>query len=236
MYLILILSALTLNMSCAQSVEKNRNIKFIRFVNSFKEEIKSNIIDFRKIINNKDPMSKEEVLEFVYHTDDTTKLYCVEFNYSNENEKFRGILGAFLWLPDKCLKINMENYFLIAYNSYECPNRCPNPNDAYDCFVNARYNKSLILCIVDTQYVKKDSMIVYMEDDVDYSIAGLLNPQNGKIFLYKMDNGRKVYMYEINKTTLKFESIRKENLSSDMFYDDLMKVLEKLNWKGFFME
>jgi hypothetical protein len=233
-YLALIFVILTLNTSYAQSIKKNSNTKFINFVNSFKEETNTSIFDFRRIINNKAPMSKEEALEFVYHTDDTTKLYCVEFDYSNETEEFRGILGTFLWLPNKCLRINMEDYFFIAYNSYKCQNKCL--DKLYDCFLNDHYDCFLTLCIVDKGFNLRDSLFVCNDDGYDSFVKGLLNPQNGKVFLNNLENKDKnAYLYIVNKN-LKFELVKKGNISNDTYTDDLMSVLEKLEWKKFFLE
>jgi len=233
---------LTLNMSYAQSVEKNTDTKYIDFIKSFKEETKSNIIDFRRIINIEAPMSKEEAQRFVYHTDDTTKLYCVEFNYSNENEEFRGITGTFLWLPNKCLKINMGDYFFVAYNSYQCVNSCPDPNKLRECFKNKEFNVFLTLCVVDKTFNLRDSMLVCNDDGYDSFVKGCLNPKNGKFFLFythgdlEKPEMNKAYMYEVNKENLKFEIIKEENVSKDMPTDDLIGVIEKLGWKKAFFE
>jgi hypothetical protein len=233
-------------MGCAQSVTKNSDTKFIDFVNSFKEETKSDIIDLRRTIGNEAPVSKEEALEFVYHTADTTKLYCVDFDYSNENEEFRGIIGASLYLPDKCLKIDMEDYFFIAYNSYQCINNidnCPDPNDLRDCFLNEKFKCFLTLCVVDKGFNLRDSMLVCMEDELsNFDIAGLLNPNNSEIFLFYTSMSRekpdmyKACMYEVNKKNLKFEIVKKGYVGKDIYTDDLMKVLEKLGWKESFLE
>jgi hypothetical protein len=232
-YFVLILSVLTLNTSCAQRVGKNTDSDFINFVNSFKEEKKSDIIDFRKIKQNKAPMSKAEALKYVYHTNDTTKLYCVEFDYSNETEEFRGIIGASLWLPNKCLKIDMENYFIIAYNSYHCINNinnCPDPNNLRHCFLNEDFNVFLTLCIVDKEYNLKDSMLVCKDDgELNYFVSGLLNPHNSKIFLSKIENnGNMAYIYIVNKD-FKFECIKESNVS-EASSADFNEILEELGW------
>jgi hypothetical protein len=238
-YLVLILSVLTLNTSCTQSVTRNPDTKFIDFVNSFEEEKTDDVIWFAEIIEKEMPMSKEEALKFVYHTDDTTRLYCVNFDYSNESEEFRGVIGTSLSLPDKCLKIDMGDYFFIAYNSCQCINNiddCPNPNDLRGCFLNGEFNSFLTLCIVDKGFNLRDSMLVCKDSEMDILVTGLLNPKNGKIFLYKDEDGRKVYLHKVNKTSLKFEYIKKENLSRDMSPYDLMKTLEKLGWKESFLK
>jgi hypothetical protein len=233
-FAVLMLNVLTLNMGCAQSVEKNNDTEFIDFVKYFKKESKSDIIDFRKTINVKAPMLKEEALKFVYHTEDTTKLYCLWFDYSNENEEVRGILGANLYLPNRCLKIDMGNYFFIAYNSYQCANSCPDPNNLRDCFLNEEFYVFLTLCVVDKGFNLRDSMIVCKENDYDFFIEGLLNPKNGKFFLHNTYDKHDARIYEVNKKTLEFEVVEKGNVGEETSTNDLIKVLEELGWAELF--
>ena len=231
-YFISILCVLSLNMSCAQGVKKNLDTKFIEFIHSFEEETKA-IFDFRVLIQRNDAMSEEEALLFVYETNDTNRLSCVAFDFSNEDEEFRGIIGVFPRIPKKCLKIDVGNYFLIAYSAYQCTHSCPDPNNLYDCFVNDEQIVFLTLCIVDKGYNLIDSMIVCSNSGYEYDITGLLNANNSKIFLLNTNTKKEALMYAINQN-LQFEIIKKMELSDDIPTDDLNWVLKHLDWETLF--
>jgi hypothetical protein len=234
-YFVLILSALTFNVSFAQSIKKNDDIKYVDFVESFKGGEKSGIIDFRRTIQIKAPMSKDDALKYVYHTGDTTKLYCIEFNYSNENEEFIGIIGSELYLPDKCLKIDMGDYFFIAYNSYQCANSCPDPDKLRECFENENFNVFLTLCIVDKGYNIRDSMLVCNDDGYDSFVKGLLNPSKGKVFLIKNENRKEIAHFYIVGRDLKFKVVKEREIDENISTDNLIGLLEKLGWKESFL-
>jgi hypothetical protein len=157
---------------CAQTATKNQDAKFIDFINSF-EEIKSNeVLNFGKMMyNEKKPMTKDEALSFVYNTKDTTALYCTEISISQETEKVTAIYTS-LYLPNKYFRIEKANYFLIGYSSYKCGNY-------------GWAGRFIHLLIIDKQYNIVDKLLVYEDDGDSSDITGLLNPENGKIFINK---------------------------------------------------
>jgi hypothetical protein len=211
-----------LNIGCAQTIRKNTDTKFVDFVNSFEEEKINNVLKFGKIVQKEKPMTKEEALNFVYHTNDSTRLYCNQYIYSNETEKIFGVSTS-LYLPNKSLKIDMGNYYLIGYSFFECQD----PNKILTVMMN--------LLIMDRNYNIKDSILIYQGNDYDYDITGLLNPRNSKMFLLNSIQTRKCYLYRIDTENLKFEVIRESNIDKTVNTDDLPDVLEILGWKEVFI-
>jgi hypothetical protein len=196
---------------------------YVNYINSFKEDTSSKILFFKKIVDRKNRMTKEEALDFVYNGD-TSRLYCYQASFNMETEKVEGS-SRDLYLPDKCLKINMPEYTLIGYSSY----KCKNPNQPLKFFLN--------LIIVNKKYQLTDSLIVLESTDFDSDISGLLNPKTEKLFLVgylKNRPERQAIIYKINSSNLKFEIIKELNEVSD-YPDDLMKTLEILGWKELFM-
>jgi hypothetical protein len=129
----------------------------------------------------------------------------------------------------------MGNYFFIAYNSYKCINSLPAQNKLRESFLNEDFNIYLTLCIVDKGYNLRNSILVCKDDGYEYDISGVINPRNGKLFLHtSTTDGRKAYIYTVNED-LSFEIIKEEALNIDS-HDDLMKILEMLEWKELFLE
>jgi hypothetical protein len=216
----MILGTLFLNIGCAQTMIKTQKEKFIDFVNSFEKEKSENILKFGKVIQKEKPMTKEEALDFVYHTDDTTVLYCTDAIFSMETEKITGYYES-LYMPDKSLLIDMQHYFLMGYTSFECKD--VNPSN----FTNIQY---LHLFIINKGYEVQDSLMAYRGDAYEAQIKGLLNPQNGKIFVRTND---KSAIYIVDKN-LKFKRERESNKVPR--YDDLNRVLSILGWEEYFLE
>ncbi|MDR1348120.1 MAG: hypothetical protein LBJ63_06815 [Prevotellaceae bacterium] len=220
--LIIILSALILNTGCAQTATKNQDIKFIDFVNSFEEEKSDDVLGFGYLIygryNKRKPMTKDEALSFVYHTEDTTVLYCTVASISQETEKITAIFTS-LYLPDKYFRIEKEKYFLIGYSSYQCGTN------------NGMTKRFIYLLLMDANYSITDKLLVY-EDEGDWNyISGLLNPENGKIFL---SGRKKATMYIIDESSLTFKVKKESNEINDIEYSS--KALENLGWEEYFLE
>jgi hypothetical protein len=206
--------------TCAQNKQEKDgdNERYANFVNSFREDNSIEIKNFRKLSFSKDYIDKIDATQFIYNGD-STKLYCVESYYSDETEE-SGVLGTFLWLPSKSLRINFDKYYLIAYTYYQCQ------DDDYT-YMN--------LDIVDKNYNKKDSMIIYKGDEYDSEILGCFNSNSNKIFLLKTENGKQAFLYSISKD-LHFEIIKESLLPTNTDIDNLMQVLEILEWKEYFLE
>jgi hypothetical protein len=216
--LTIILSMFILNTGCAQTTTKNQDTKFIEFIDSFEEIKNDEVLNFRKIILESKPMTKDEALSVIYQTEDTTVLYCTEESISMDTEEVMAVF-TYLYLPDKCFKIEKENYFLICYSSYKC---------------KYRYNsttKFLHLLIFDRNYNIKDKLIVCDYDWDENIIVGLLNPKNNKIFLIE-DN--KAIMYVINENNLTFKVERESNEIPN--YYDLLRDVKELDWEEYFFE
>jgi hypothetical protein len=218
--LTIILSVFILNIGCAQTSTKNQDSKFIDFINSFDEEKSDEVLIFSKIIQQTKPMAKKEALSFVYKTEDTTALYCIETSISQETEKVMAIFTS-LYLPDKYFRIEKEKYFLICYSSYKC---------------KYRYNlttKFLHFLIIDKNYNITDKLIVCDYDWDESFVVGLLNPNRNKIFLKETKKNRAI-IYAINGNTLTF-NVKKESNEIPHSYD-LLKVIKELGWKEYFFE
>jgi hypothetical protein len=200
-----------------------QNSKFIEFIDSFKEESSGKIIDFAKVVQLNRPMDKEDAINFVYNGD-TSKLYCVQKIINIETEEIEGFSRE-LYLPSKCLRIEFDNCFLIAYSSYFCQN----PNDLLKVALN--------ISIIDDNYAIKENMIVYIGSDYESEITGLLNPKNGKMFLIG-DIQNKGYnqaiIYKLSGSTKTFEKIKEED-NINGATDNLIQLLESLDWKESFM-
>ena len=235
--MLLLLNVLMFNIGFAQTLQ-NSNERFIKFVNSFKEYTNTEIIDFTQIdierLTKKDSittqMTKDETLEFVYKTKDTTKLYCNQYDFSSETEEIFGI-STELYLPYKYIRINMGKYSLIVYSFYDCQY----PDKDFKLFLN--------LCIVDDEFNLRDSIIVYEEGrDRPSHIKGLLNPKNSKLFLINsvlkggLVDMHKLYMYRVNDKTMKFELIKESHLAKGINTSNLINVLEKSGRKELFLE
>jgi hypothetical protein len=231
---IIILSMFILNVGCAQTTKKNQDAKFIDFINSFYEEKSDEILDLEEIKYNmkrRTPMTKDEALSFVYNTEDTTALYCVQEIFNMETEEILGEHTS-LYLPDKYFRIEKENYFLLCYSYYEC---------------NGRYGQitSFIHCsIVDKNYNITDKLLVVNCDYTDEcNIRSLLNPTNSKIFLLhtfatwdKQHETHKAYMYEVDNSTLKFRLIKEDDVKKGVDTGNLRSVLNGLSWQDVFLE
>ena len=207
--------------SCITYNGYSQTLDFKEYINSFKYERTSDIIEFRKISKKGIQMSKEEALAFVYNGD-TAKLYCIQKTINMETEEISHV-KQFIFLPNKCMKIDMGEYFLIAYTSFECFNDL---------------TTSLFLTIIDKTYRIKDNLLVYRGNDYDSDFHGLLNPLNGNIFLYgniTEASNRQAIIYKINDSNMKFEIIALENDAFGSF-DYLIQTLEKLGLKETFMK
>lgn len=190
---------------------------FKKYVDSFNNAKTSSIVEFRDIVNTGVQMSKKEALKFVYFGD-TSKLYCLQKSFNEETEEISDVRRV-IFLPYKCIKFDMGKYFLIAYSSFECYGDVT----------------KLTLSIVTKGYQVKDSLVVYKGNNYDLSLDGLFNPQNGKIFLYKLkkDQNRQALIYEINDKILNFRIVsEKNNVSGNL--DNLNGILEKLGWYEIF--
>lgn len=192
------------NSGCTQPTE------FKKFVDSFKKERTDQILDFGRIVQTSNPMTKREALLYVYQGD-TIKLYCNHKIFSMETEKVEGISRE-LFLPSKCLRLDLGGYYLVAYTSYDCQD----PDKLPTFLLNMR--------IIDKNYKIRDSLIVYKEVE-DWEISGLINPGNGKIFIR---TEQQALIYRVN-SNLKFE-IEKERSNIKSTTDYLEKDLEMLNW------
>jgi hypothetical protein len=217
--IIMVIVALAINSVYAQVIA---DVQFIEYVNSFEKERIDKIINLGVIIQKKNPMTKEEALNFVYHTKDTTKLYCyTKIVQQDPQERWLGI-DTSLYLPSKCLRVDMGDYFFIGHTSYTCQD----PNKMFYVYLH--------LLIVDKNYNITDSMLVCNDNGYDYDITGLLNPQNGKVVTATYANGRYIHVYKVNSGTLKFEIIQQIEVNDKKIsFDYLENGIRKLGLKDF---
>jgi hypothetical protein len=196
---------------------------YINFVKSFREEDAKDILQFSEVVQSTDmPMTKEEALRFVY-SGDTSKLYCQQKIFNMETEVVSGI-STELYLPIKSLKMSMGNYTLIAFSEYSCEN----PDELLKVI--------LTLVLVDNTYQVRDTMVAYLGSDYDIETTGLFNPVKANVLIVNTNQtsvGIEAFVYHINEKTLKFEVI-KENLDVNGTSDNLVDLVERLGWEGFF--
>lgn len=192
------------------------------YVDSFNKNSGQEIISFGKLINMGEKMTVHEALEYVYKGD-TSKLYCVQKIFNMETEKVSGVSRE-LFLPNKCLQIDLNNCILIANTSFDCQD------------VNKLSKVELILSLIDKDYRLTDTLIVYEGNDYDYDFSGLINTINGKIFItgFEKTIGRYAKLYAINQESLEFEIIKEKN-NAEINSENWEKEIEKLGWKEDFM-
>lgn len=177
------------------------------------------ICDFGVFVNAEKKMTKEEAIEFVYNGD-TSKLHCPDLSYDGTTEEVYG-MSVGEYIPSKCFRIVYDNCCLVAYTSYKC--------DA-----NGVLHKLLgNLALFDNNYIKKDSLCVYMGTEYDELIDGYYNSHTKKIFLNNRENlnSQKSLMYRINEKTLKFEEILRYEGDTKV---TLNKQMDKLGWTEVF--
>lgn len=215
--ILLFIIVLLSNPGCSQPRE------FKKFLDSFTKESSSQPLNFGKVVQYSNRMTKHEALEFVYRGD-TSKLYCKQQIFNMETEKVEGI-STELYLPDKCLRLDTDDYYLIAYNSYDC--QAP----------NKPLTVTLVLKIINKKYKVTDSLVVYKGTDYDWEMTGLINPHNNKIFVLnemsKKTSSIRALIYRINDS-LKFEIFKDQSDIKNMT-DDLEKDLELLSWQEAFL-
>ena len=125
------------------------------------------------------------------------------------------------YIPSKCFRINYDDFFLIAYTSFECD-------------LKGVANVQLChLVIYDKMYAPQDTLIIYYDDGYDYSISGYYNSLNCKLYLYDSTKIKSVksFLYKINQSTLKFEEIRRYDGDINV---PLEKQIEALGWGDLF--
>lgn len=216
---LLIVLTLIINTGCTQPSA------YSEFINSF-PEVNSNIIMKLGVVVGTGPrMTAQESLAYVYEND-STKLFCRQKIFNMETEKVEGI-STELYLPQKCLQIKTSKFILIGYSAFECQD--PDKN----------IKQFLILNIIDTSnFQVTDSLLVYIGNDHDWYITGLINPRNNKIFIVEQLGAKvfdaQAFIYRISED-LKFE-VEKQLKGIKKMPDDLQKGIELLGWQEAFLK
>jgi hypothetical protein len=220
---IVIFVALVTRYSYSQSFEE--------YVKSFKKTEGAAVISFGKVIQNNNQMTREEALKFVYFGN-ISKLTCIQEQYNLVTEKSEG-LSKYLNLPSKNMLLDMKEFFIIANSSYDCNNpKKPSVN-------------FLTLTIVNRQYNRMDSLVVYREKYDFPEVLGEINSLNGNIFLVgylktpwvdPSDPKATIYarLLTIDKNSLKFK-ILKETSDVKGDYTNFSKTLKNLGWEQTFI-
>lgn len=194
---------------------------YAKYIDSFKDYKSKEVINAGFIVQTQDQMTKKEALSFVYHGD-TSQLFCKQKIFNMETEKIEGISNE-LYLPNKCLRIDMGKYFLITYSFFKCQNS------------NTPLSILLMLTIVSKNYESMDSLIIYKGNDFDSYLTGLINPTNGRIFVYGTlndQNENHALIYNINPSKLKFEKLNEDIFVGNI--DNLKEIIEVLGWNDKF--
>lgn len=198
---------------------KSQDIISEKFIKTFEEIPKEKIRSFGFLLNNGKEMSRAQAIEYIYKND-SSKLYCKQESVSMETEVSEGIFNE-EYIPRKCLRFSNKNFILLGYSSYECREK------------NEPVKALLTLLIINPKnYKVKDSLIVYIGDEYDWTLTGLFNPMNGRIFtlkeLGKRTSSKTASIYKINND-LKFEVVKNQSEVKNMT-DNLQKDIELLNW------
>ncbi len=187
------------------------------FILSFPYEFKDTLIEAPILMFKKNPMTDEEALQFVYNND-TSRLYCKGVYFDQIEEKETG-----QWcekkLPNKCLGINADSFYIVAYTSYDCQDP------------KAQHWDYLHFVIYDKNFHLKDDLLLYQGDEYDYKITGLLNVKSIKFLRYYYDDYFKERVFQIirvNRKTLKFETIKELRSKASISTDDMINAMESL--------
>lgn len=201
------------------NLDKQKTQKsYYNYLFSFSRISDAKIIESINLVNEGVKMSEEDALTYVYNGD-KSKLFCSFPIYNMESEKVEGISKE-LVLPKKCIRIDFENFILIAHSFYQCQS------------ANEISKALLSVTVFNKDYLPKDTLIVYIGSEFETYISSLINPKNGKIFLYGTINNNEnndAILYKINETSLQFE-IEKEKYNVKGDIDDLFSSLKMLNW------
>lgn len=213
----LIFSAALL-MMCGSKVQQT---PIARFIETFKTQPPSGIINFGTVIQDGDRMTKSEALKFLYYGD-TLRLFCEEKIIDMENERNFAIVRN-LYLPKKNFKVVTEKYNLIATTEYECKD------------VLHPMWLQLSLKIFDRNNRIKDSLVVQRSNDYDYQTTSIMNLDNNKIFLVQTrDDAHHIFLYSIDNEQLVFKKEKEQN-NCLVVVDDLQITLKKVAWLNDFL-
>ena len=204
------LALMLLCSSCVWSQKPERE-----YVLSYPYEIKDSILISQRLIQSKNPMTKEEALAFVYNHD-SSMLICTGEYYDMYAEKVTG-----KWeeerLPKKCIGLKNDSFYLIAFTSYECQDS------------KARKWEYLNLALYDRSFNLKDTFVAYKGDEYDYEISSIINVNTQKILLYTYNNineSKEFSIIKVNLQNLKFQNIK--TVSAEISSDNLKKAVSQL--------
>ena len=178
------------------------------------------IVESYELYNKHVKMTKEEALTFVVNGD-TSKLYCPNLEYDGWDEKIYG-MSISEYMPEKCVRVDYENYSLICFEYTECDSNGVRPKSV------------LIFELIDKNYIKRDSLVVYKRDDYEVYLQGLYNSQTQKIYLYNTPESGDIWysiIYRINSKSLKFEVLRRYDGKVNA---KVNKQIEALGWEEVF--
>jgi hypothetical protein len=202
-----------------------------KYVKSFERIENGAVLSFAKIIQKGRTMTKHEALQFVYRGD-TTKLTCSFDQYDLATEKFVRTIRSEN-LPVKCARIDMKDYYMIAYSCHVCDPK--KPEMIY-----------LMLSIYSKAYQLMDALVVYREKYDFPEILGEVNTTNGNFLLTgylktesvnPSDTKVKAYasLLTVDSKSLKFKAL-KEAVAINGDYTNLSKILKNLNWESLFLQ
>lgn len=200
------------------------------YIRSFTKVERVSALDFERVIQNQNRMTKEEAIKFVYNGD-TSRIVCVSQNFNMITEQ-KGALVRSIRLPSKCLLLDMGDYFLVGFSSFDCQD----PSKTQVVYLN--------LAVLSKTFKVMDRLIAYRETYEFPDILGRINSKNGLIFLTgylktkvldPSDPSRKVFgqILKVDKRSLKFELI-KESSEMKGNYTNLSKSLKSLGWEELF--
>ncbi len=211
------LTVLILSIYSCAGQEKER-----LFILSFPYEHKDTLIESQILMFKKNPMTEEEALRFVYNYD-TSRLYCRGIYFDMEEEKVTGE-----WeekrLPNKCLGINADGFYLVAYTSYDCQDP------------KAQQWDYLHFAIYDKDFQLKDKILLYQGDEYGYEIKGLINVKSFKILRFYIDGYTKERVFQVlgvNRKTLKFETVKELRTKAFIDTDEMINAMEQLKLKEY---
>ena len=190
------------------------------FVESFSETRREGILTFADLLYSGKVMKKDVAVASVYNYD-SSRLYCEQDIFNIEEEKVVGRVEE-IYIPEECLKLDMGNYTILGYSSYECH---ADENLVYSI---------LNLVTISKKYNIIDSLVAFKRSEYFININGLINTERKKIFLSTDSNddlGIEAKLIKI-KSNGKFEVIQVQH-SKNIYLDDPQEQIEILGWSEF---
>lgn len=166
-------------------------------------------------------MTQDEGVKYAYQGD-SSRLFCLQKSINMENEKEFRILRT-LYLPKKCFVVNYDSISVFGYLKYNCRN------------LTQMNSEELMLKIMDSRGVIKESLSVFVADEFETLKSGLMNTESRKIFVTGNVDGTasQANLYTVDLENLSFKLIQRKELTKTLI-GKKQYGLEEIGWVELF--